>query len=211
LLTACGVCWMQAPAEAEAFCSWLVRKGYGTAVVSCDTDCIAHRADVIIFDVDSNTGVIQYVNIAELLNEWKLTELQLIDFGILCGCDYNPNSRVNKIGPATAIQLLQQYGNIDNIPLRTSTSTIVNTKRPRDASGGYAGLMDLACLQHRMIRELFNPDYSSDTLEEIKCLTPCWELIVPIVERRTDLNQKNIRELMTLVERRPTLHTNEDF
>ena len=213
LLSACGVCWMQAPAEAEAFCSWLVRRGYGTAVVSCDTDCLAHRADVVIFDVDSATGIVKYVNTKELLAEWGLTEMQLIDFGILCGCDYNPGSRVNKIGPATAIQLLQQYGTIDNLPLKTPTySSIVSTngasaKRSRDAatSGGYAGLVDLACLQHRMIRELFNPEYTEDTVEGLQSLTPSWDAVVPLLTKRPDLNQKAIRELIASVETKPVL------
>jgi flap endonuclease-1 len=140
LMDAVGMTWIQAPSESEAYCCWLVRNGHGTAVVSYDTDCIAHRADIIIFDVDTNTGMLGYVNTEEIMQEWKLTEYQLIDFGILVGCDYNPNSRVNKIGPVGAIKLLQKHQTIEHIP----------------------NLKDITVLKHELCRQLFDPQYPTD-------------------------------------------------
>jgi 5'-3' exonuclease len=61
----------------------LVRQKFGVAVLSIETDCISHRADVIINDIDKQTGMISFFNLQELMNEWDLHELQLIDFGIL--------------------------------------------------------------------------------------------------------------------------------
>ena len=140
LLTACGISWLKSPGEAEAYCSYLVRHGFGQAVVSFDTDCIAHRADIIIFEVDKTTDAITYVNTQELLDEWGLTEQQLVDFGILVGCDYNPGCRKNKIGPVKAVKLLSQYKTIEKIP----------------------DLIDYEGLKANECRELFNIPYHTD-------------------------------------------------
>lgn len=172
MLTGCGITWLQAPEEAEAYCSWLVRQGYGSAVVSCDTDCIAHRADIVIFNVDSHSGSIRYVNTAELLEAWELDdEDQLIDFGILVGCDYNPGSRVNKIGPVNAIKLLRQHGNIDNIP----------------------NLVDVSVLQHVKIRELFNPRYEEPLLTAGEVQR---DLLEELMDRRRDIDKRALDQLV---------------
>ena len=142
LFTACGVSWIQAPEEAEAYCCWLVRNGFGNAVISCDTDCIAHRADIFIMELDTKTGDITYLNLEELMEEWKLTEEQIVDFAILVGCDYNPDSRKNKIGPVKAVTLLQTHQTIEQIP----------------------NLADTECLHIEKCRRLFNPDYPTDIL-----------------------------------------------
>ena len=139
ILSASGITWLQAPTEAEAYCCYLVRNGYGAAVISADSDCLAHRADVIINDIDVNTGAITFYNLADILQHLQLHERQLIDLGILVGCDYNPGSRVNRIGPVKAIKLLQQYGDIDHIP----------------------DLNDVGVLKHHMIRELFDPKFDN--------------------------------------------------
>ncbi|NBR26426.1 MAG: hypothetical protein EBU08_22135 [Micrococcales bacterium] len=143
LLTSVGIKWIQAPGESEAYCCWLVRNKYGSAVVSIDTDCIAHRADIIIQEVDKNTGNITFLNVAELMDAWKLNERQLIDFGILVGCDYNPNSRVNGIGPSKAIQLLQKHERIEDIP----------------------GLVDVTVLKVDECRRLFDLPFTIDDVD----------------------------------------------
>ena len=120
LLDAIGVPYLDAIGEAEDYCCFLVRKGYGSAVISYDTDCIAHMATNIIFKFDPNSGEILHCNTSEILEEWELTEESIKDFAILAGCDYNRKNKMEqlgaKIGPATAIQCLQTYGNIESIP-----------------------------------------------------------------------------------------------
>ncbi len=123
ILDSCGVSWIQSPQEAEAYGSFLVRNGLGSALVSGDSDCIAHRSDNTIFELDSYKGNIVYLNLKELLDEWELTKDQIVDFGILVGCDYNiRNKRVDKIGPVTALKLLQEHKSIEEIPLKDKDS-----------------------------------------------------------------------------------------
>lgn len=183
MLQACGITYIQAPEESEAYCCWLVRNGFGTAVVSCDTDCIAHRGHIIVFDVDLKSGDIKYVNTQELLDAWEIEADQAIDFGILVGCDYNPGSRVNKIGPVTAIKLLKQHGNIDNIP----------------------NLPDKPGLQHEMIRDLFNPTYDTNICIEAGSINH--DSINALCQRRPDVDKKILLQLCFYHSKKPIVKT----
>ncbi len=121
VLNAIGIPYLDAKGEAEDYCCFLVRKGFGSAVVSYDTDCIAHMATNIIFKFDPNSGEILHCNTDEIITEWKLTSDSIKDFAILAGCDYNRKNKSEqlggaKVGPITAIDCLQTYGNIESIP-----------------------------------------------------------------------------------------------
>jgi len=166
IFESCGISWIQAPEEAEAYCCWLVRNGFGNAVISCDTDCIAHRADIFIFDLETKTGDITFVNLEDLLVEWKLTEEQIVDFATLVGCDYNPGSRKNKIGPVKAISLLQKYGKIENIP----------------------DLIDIECLHVEKCRRLFNPEYPLEVV--IKAGYTDVEKMYAVAKTRPDVDRE---------------------
>ena len=181
LLTACGICWLQAPEEAEAYCSFLVRNKFGKAVVSYDTDCIAHRADIIIFSVDFHLGNITFMNTCELLEALQFSEEQMVDFAILVGCDYNPNSRVNGIGPVNAVKLLQKHKSIENIPN-------INTE----------------VLLYQHIRTLFNPAYDlEECSRQIRFVEADLEKIQALAEGRADLNVALLVELALGIPSRP--------
>ena len=129
ILTSLGIPHLQAEEEAEGYCCFLVKQGIGNAVVSCDTDCIAHGAINIIFNLDANTGIISHLNLDELKEEWELNDEQLKDFGLLLGCDYNRKNKIAKIGPVNAIRLLQTYSRIEDIPNITFDIDEINKMR----------------------------------------------------------------------------------
>jgi len=110
-----GITYVQAPGESEGLCCSLVRNGEGFAVASGDSDCIMHRANVVILQVDYN-GMCTYIENSEILETLHLTAEQLVDYGILMGCDYNLHCKNNKLGPVNALKLIQEYKSIENIP-----------------------------------------------------------------------------------------------
>lgn len=118
LLTACGVLWLQAPQEAEAYACFLAKVSSvnGNTVLSKDSDCIIHQAPYVISNIDTVTGVITFIDTEQLKETLEISSDQLIDWAVLMGCDYNPGSRVNKIGPVNGLKLIKQYQNIENIP-----------------------------------------------------------------------------------------------
>lgn len=122
LLRACGVVVMDAPGEGEAYCAYLVRSGYCTALYTSDSDAGAYRAPIVIteieqasFDSDNNRyqqcEVIYYQQIFSAL---ELTPEQYIDLCILSGTDYNDNIAGKGVGKC--YPLLKQYGSIEAIP-----------------------------------------------------------------------------------------------
>lgn len=115
-ISSLGISYIQSPEEAESYSCFLVNSGYGSAVVSFDSDCIAHGAKNIIFGIDTVSGKISELNIEELLEEWQIELYHLKDFAILVGCDYNRKKKLAKIGPVNALKLLQEYDILENIP-----------------------------------------------------------------------------------------------
>ena len=174
MFTACGITVIVAPEEAEAYCCWLVRQGFGTAVISCDTDCIAHRAKTIMLKMDTHSGNIEFVHLEELKEAWNLSDDQIVDFACLVGCDYNPGSRKNKIGPTKAVQLLNEFGRIEDIP----------------------SLIDVECLKVDLCRRLFNVHY--DTNVVIAAGTTDIEQVYKLAESRWDVNREACLELIEL-------------
>lgn len=133
VLTMLGIPYLDAEGEAEDYCCFLVRKGFGTAVVSYDTDCIAHMATNIIFKMDTFSGEILHCNTDEIVEEWELDKDSIKDFAILVGCDYNRKQKAKQmgtgIGPVTAINWLQSYGSIEHIPGLQISQEEVDTMR----------------------------------------------------------------------------------
>jgi 5'-3' exonuclease len=118
LIKTCGIVWLQAPYEAEAYACFLanLKSVHGTAVLSKDSDCIIHQAPYVITNLDTVTGMIVFIDTEQLKSTLELSDEQLIDWGILMGCDYNPGSRVNKIGPVNGLRLIKEYSRIEDIP-----------------------------------------------------------------------------------------------
>jgi 5'-3' exonuclease len=120
---------IQAPEEAESYCCYLVREQMGSSVISFDTDCIAHMATNIIFNLDINSGKIVNLCMNELIEEWELDNLGMKDFAILVGCDYNRKNKLAKIGPVNALKLLQTHTYLHNIPNLTFNLDDINKIR----------------------------------------------------------------------------------
>lgn len=148
IFTACGISWIQSPSESESFCSFLIRKNAGSAVVSCDSDCLAHLVPDLILDLDLS-GNCTRIELSDLLSSIELTESQLIDYAILMGCDYNRHIKKNKLGPVNALKLIHQHGTIEQIP---------------------EGTIDKECLLYQRCRELFQPSF--DMTWEIPIFKP---------------------------------------
>ena len=131
LITACGILWLQAPQEAEAYACFLANLNTinGNTVLSKDSDCIIHQAPYVITNIDTVTGVITFFDTTQLKETLEITSEQLIDWAVLMGCDYNPGSRVNKIGPVNGLKLIKEHKKIEDIPGINHEATKYSTCR----------------------------------------------------------------------------------
>ena len=109
-----GIPYIVAPAESEGVCCSFIKRGDGCAVISNDSDCLVHGATLIL-DLDLS-GKCNIVEIDDVLEVLEITQKQLIDCGILMGCDYNRHIKNNVIGPVNTFKIIKKYGSIENIP-----------------------------------------------------------------------------------------------
>jgi 5'-3' exonuclease len=161
VLDSFGITWLQSPSESESYCAFLIREQMGTAMVSCDSDSLAHLTPELILNVDMSGGIVR-IELEELLEALQITSSQLIDYAILMGCDYNKHMKSNKLGPVNALKLIQQYHRIEEIPEE---------------------MIDKECLSYARCRELFQPrfesvilEYKPPQLDKIQLFSKKWNL-----------------------------------
>jgi flap endonuclease-1 len=126
LLDALGVSWIQAPSEGEAQAAFMAARGDVWAVASQDHDSLLFGAPRMTKNLaitgrrklprrDAYVEVEpMIVELAKVLKELSLTREQLVDVGILIGTDFNPDG-VKGIGPKTAVKLINENGNLENV------------------------------------------------------------------------------------------------
>ena len=134
-----GISWLQSPSESESYCAFLIRQNAGSAMVSCDSDSLAHLAPDLILDVEMSGNIVR-IELEELLESLQITPEQMIDYAILMGCDYNKHAKTNKLGPVNALKMIRDYQRIEDIPDH---------------------LINKECLLYPRCRELFQPHFES--------------------------------------------------
>jgi flap endonuclease-1 len=114
LFTLMGVPYITACGEAESLCARLVKEGYVDAAVSEDTDLYPSGSPVIIKDLNTDKSTASICYLKDILDKLDITQKQLIDICILCGCDYL-NCNIRGIGPKRAYEFIKKYGTIEKI------------------------------------------------------------------------------------------------
>ena len=107
-----GVPYIEANGEAEGLCARLVKEGYADAAVSQDTDLYPCGSTKIIKDFSTSKDIVTVCNLPHLLDIMDITQDQLIDICILCGCDYL-KKKIPGVGPMTAYKKIKSYGSIE--------------------------------------------------------------------------------------------------
>ena len=100
--------------EADSQLADLIKKNKVDYIVTDDMDILIFGGNKILknFTV-SDKKKIQEIDLDIFKKEASLTQSQLIDLGILLGCDYCPS--IKGIGPIGAYKLIKKYGSLDKI------------------------------------------------------------------------------------------------
>lgn len=116
LLKLMGVPYVQAPGEAEAQCSEIVKGGLAYAVGSEDLDTLTFAAPIMMRYLTVSEAkklpIAEYTH-SKILEDMALTNDQFIDFCILLGCDYCDS--IKGIGPKKALELIKEHQSIEGI------------------------------------------------------------------------------------------------
>ncbi len=127
ILSLFGIPYIQAPSEGEATAAHLTSINKAFAVASQDFDSILFGAKRLVrnFTLGGKRKIPnknRYIEIEpelidnnKFLSQYDLSQNQIVDIGILIGTDFNPDG-FPKIGPKTALRLIQQYSKLENIP-----------------------------------------------------------------------------------------------
>ena len=122
-----GIPWIQAPSEGEATAAHLTNTGQAFASASQDFDSLLFGAKRLVRNF-TNSGKRKLPNrnttieiepelilLEKTLAELGVTREQLVDIGILIGTDFNPDG-FERIGPKTALKMVKEHGNLENVP-----------------------------------------------------------------------------------------------
>lgn len=124
LVKALGLPVIQAPSEAEAQCAFLNEREDADFTCSSDFDSLLYGAPKLVRNLTVSTrkrlpsGAYVSVNpelieLKNVLENLDINQDQLIILAILIGTDYNEG--VPKVGPKTALKLVKQYKNFDEL------------------------------------------------------------------------------------------------
>jgi 5'-3' exonuclease len=145
-----GLSYFQADGEAEALCAYLAVKKEVDAVLTEDTDVLAHGTPLLLSCLDLKNEEVTYVDLNAILASLSLNMEEFRDLCILLSCDYNervkgypPDGRSRKkpvgIGAVHAFNMIAEY-------------------RRLEEAEKY--IVDADPLKYRRCRELFTPPES---------------------------------------------------
>jgi len=110
LLDLMGIPYIEAPAEADSQCAYLVKTGIASSVITEDMDILAFGSEKIYRNFSSKTKDTIELKLSTILDNLDLTYEQFIEFCILLGCDYC--DRIKDITPNDLFEYYYKYKNI---------------------------------------------------------------------------------------------------
>ncbi|KAI9474974.1 Elongation of fatty acids protein 2 [Coemansia sp. RSA 989] len=115
LLKLMGVPFFTAPCEAEAQCAALAKSGKVWAAASQDMDTLLFGAPVLLRNLTVPAArklPIEEIHLNEVLKGMDYSQEQLIDLGIILGCDYCDSIR--GVGPKSGYDLIREHKKIED-------------------------------------------------------------------------------------------------
>jgi 5'-3' exonuclease len=108
-----NIAYCIAVGDAEKLGAHLCRTGRVQALVTDDGDALAFGATVVIRNLfrPGKSGM-EAVSLYALLALMQITQEQLVDLAIICGCDYTESRGLPGLGPVKALKVMQKYGSL---------------------------------------------------------------------------------------------------
>lgn len=166
------------PEEADSQLAELSKKGKVDYIVTDDLDILIFGGGKILkdFSIDKKR-TIQEINLEIIKKNFKINQSQLIDLGILLGCDYCPS--IKGIGTIGAFKLLQEFYSLNNIIKNIDMKITFNYKGAReyfenppivqvDTIEIYKKDINLKNLKNFLEKFNFNENYTNNLIEKIK-------------------------------------------
>lgn len=108
-----GVPYVFSSGEADPLLANLCKEGIIQAVISEDTDMIPYGTPIVLREFNFYSNDITIFHTGRILRHLGMTPLQMIDWCILMGNDYN--NRLKGYKPLNSLELIREHGNIETI------------------------------------------------------------------------------------------------
>lgn len=117
--------------EADSQLAYMSKKKLVYGIVTDDMDILIFGGKKILknFSVSDKKNI-QEINLDILLKKLNINQFQLIDLGILLGCDYCPT--VKGIGTIKSYKIIKEYNNLDNLTKNNIITLSVNYKKAQN-------------------------------------------------------------------------------
>ena len=132
-----GIPYLTAKHDAEAQLAAMAQKGVISVVASQDYDTFLFGAPTIVRNLtisqvrtvkgQKKSVVPEKLYLDEVLKELAISREQLIYAGMLLGTDFN--KKIPKVGPATAIKLVREYPNWNDLLQEVTTKYLSETEK----------------------------------------------------------------------------------
>ncbi|KAJ2159083.1 Elongation of fatty acids protein 2 [Coemansia sp. RSA 552] len=187
LLRLMGVPFVTAPCEAEAECAMLARTGKVWAAASQDMDTLLFGTPVLLRNLTTPAAQklpIEEINLAEVLKGLEFSQEQLIDMGILLGCDYCDTIR--GVGPKSGYEHIKQHKSIEGV-----ISSVEKVARGVPEDWPFA-----------QARELFRaPDVSDGSEVDLTASKPDVEGMVQFLVGEMEFSEQRVRAVAAKLEK----------
>ncbi|KAI9499913.1 Elongation of fatty acids protein 2 [Coemansia spiralis] len=185
LLKLMGIPYVTAPCEAEAECAALARAGKVWAAASQDMDTLLFGAPILLRNLTVPAArklPIEEIHLDEVLKGLEFTQDQLIDMGIILGCDYCDSIR--GVGPKSGYELIREHKGIDGAVKVEKVAKGVPENWPFD-----------------QVRELFRNADVSDCSEDFAWEKPDTEGLVQFLVNEMEFSEQRVRSVAAKLEK----------
>ncbi|KAJ2559866.1 Elongation of fatty acids protein 2 [Coemansia sp. RSA 1933] len=185
LLKLMGVPYVTAPCEAEAECAALAKAGKVWAAASQDMDTLLFGAPVLLRNLTVPAArklPIEEIHLNEVLKGLDYSLDQLIDLGIILGCDYCDSIR--GVGPKSGFDLIAEHKNIEAATKVEKVAKGVPEEWPFDQA-----------------RELFKNAEVSDCSTDFVWEKPDTEGLVQFLVNEMEFNEQRVRSVAAKLEK----------
>ena len=148
LLKLMGIPYIDAPAEADSQCAYMVKNKIASSVITEDMDILTFGSSKIYRNLTSRNKKTLEIKLEDILNKTDLTYEQFIEFCMLLGCDYC--ERVKDIEPNDLYEYYYKHKNIKETLEELKEKKLANVPLNND---------------YEKIKEYFtNPPYNDDNI-----------------------------------------------
>ena len=201
LLTAFGIPWVSAPADAEAQCAFLCQAGLVDGVVSDDSDTLIYGSPVVFRHLYIGESTVELFKQRDL----GFDRNELISLALLLGCDFTEG--VRGIGPVNATEIVRHYSGLSRLKEFREWAEFLSSETDEDSDeirifkathANYRSQWIFPSdFPSQAVWDVFDDPSVSHDLESFSWEPPDENLVAGIVCKYTDMKEDQVARILS--------------